>query len=454
MQLIIYFRSKMQRKKIRCIFALHLIQFICGGETMNLRETYNLEFKSKLTDTFLKTVSAFANYNDGAIIFGVNDNGETAKLHDLKKVALDIENKINDSIEPRPDYKIDIDEENGKVILKVFESEFKPYLLKNKAYMRRDSSSVPVEDRDEFKRLILSGTSQSFEELPAKTVNLTFNVLENALIKSLNIEKLSMDNLKTLGLYTDKKGYNIAAELVADKNSFRLIDIVRFGSDINVLKERVQLDGISILSAYEQAIEVYRRYYQYEKIDGVIRSRVEKIPEDAFREAIANALVHRDWSIQAAIRISMFDDYIEITSPGGLPIGISEEEYINGQVSILKNEKIGSLFNRLGLIERFGTGIKRIRYTYRNSLKKPIFKVYLNSIMIDLPIIMQEISGLSKNSSYLLNFMKNDEPLTRLQLDKLSGFEKTKTLRALEELINESFIRKIGKGKGTKYIKN
>ena len=106
----------------------------------------------------------------------------------------------------------------------------------------------------------------------------------------------------------------------------------------------------------EQVLQMFRRYYQYEKIEGTERNVVDKIPEKAFREAIANALVHRMWDVKASIKVSMYSDRIEINSPGGLPEGINEEEYLNGQISILRNPIIGNVFFRLKYIEKFGTG--------------------------------------------------------------------------------------------------
>lgn len=420
---------------------------------MKNRETYNLEFKSKLTDTFLKSVSAFANYNDGEIVFGVNDDGRPLGILELKQEALRIENKINDNISPRPDFRIDVDEDKQIIVLRVSEGDYKPYLYKNKAYMRRDAASCPVDDREEMKRLILEGLKLDFEDLESRDQELTFSVLESALAEHLKIDRLSRDILKTLGFYTEGKGYNIAASLVADKNTFRLIDMVKFGRNINEMTERVQVSHVSILSAYRQAIEMYRRYYQYELIDGAVRKKAERIPEDAFREAIANALVHRDWRIPAAVKIEMHEQYIEIASPGGLPIGISEEAYLNGQVSILRNEKIRSLFNRLGLIERFGTGIKRIRFLYSDSVNKAEFKIYANSISVRLPVIMREIRGLSEDASGMFSMLPDAQELSRIDIEKLTGFEKSKTLRLLDELLDGKLVRKTGRGRGTKYVK-
>ena len=95
---------------------------------------------------------------------------------------------------------------------------------------------------------------------------------------------------------------------MADKNHFSGIDIVKFGENISIIQKRETFENISVLDAYEKALTVFRDYYQYEVIQGIDRKKVEKIPEAAFREAIANALIHRAWDVEAQIRVLMFDD--------------------------------------------------------------------------------------------------------------------------------------------------
>ncbi|MGB4440043.1 MAG: ATP-binding protein [Sedimentibacter sp.] len=110
-----------------------------------------------------------------------------------------------------------------------------------------------------------------------------------------------------------------------------------------------------------------------EVIKGAYRETIEEIPLVAFREAIANAIVHREYMLEADVRVEIFDDRVEILSPGGLPIGITEEEYIDGRVSIPRNRIISDVFLRLGIIERLATGIRRIREYYKNSGANPEF---------------------------------------------------------------------------------
>ena len=155
---------------------------------------------------------------------------------------------------------------------------------------------------------------------------------------------------------------------------------------MSIIQKRSTFENVSVLKVYEQAIDVFRDYYQYEVIQGANRKKMEKIPEVAFREAIANALIHRVWDVNSQIRVLMFDDRIEIVSPGGLPSGITEEEYLFGKLSVLRNRNLANVFYRLGFVEILGTGITRIKQLYTKGLVKPSFEVSENAIKIILPI--------------------------------------------------------------------
>ena len=314
-----------------------------------MRETRTLEFKETITNTFLKTVSAFSNYDGGTIFFGVDDAGNIKGLSDIKQSCLDIENKINDSISPQPNYTLEIQNNDQTIKLTVKSGLQKPYLYKSKAYKRNDTATIEV-DTLEFSRLVLDGKNIRFEELPCKDQELTFEVLFHKLKESIHIETFNLDTLKTLNLYDNANGYNNAAGILADKNHFPGIDMVKFGENISVIHKRATFDNMSALTVYEKASEVFKDYYQYEEIQGTNRKKIEKIPEAAFREAIANALIHRVWDVDSQIRISMFDDRIEIISPGGLPSGITEEEYLAGKLSVLRNRNLANVFYRLGFV--------------------------------------------------------------------------------------------------------
>ncbi len=412
------------------------------------RENRNLEYKEIVTNTFLKTVSAFANYGTGRIIFGIADDLTVKGLQKPTADSLSIENKINDSITPVPDYTLEIDEKNKIIILTVREGRYKPYFYKGKAYKRSDTATIEI-GRLELTRLILEGQNLDYESLPAHTQQLSFNLLEKKLIEILHIEKLNRDIMKTLDLYSDKEGYNRTAELLADQNDFPGITIIRFGNSVDEIMDHESLEHVSALELYDKAVSMYKKYYQYEKIDGVMRRTVETIPEKAFREAVANSIVHRIWDMNSAISIAMFTDRIEITSPGGLPSDITEDEFLHSQISVLRNPRLGNVFYRLRYIERFGTGILRIRHAYEKSYRKPEFYVFENSIKIVLPTLQYELDTMDEQK--LMDVLRAGKVLTRTEIEVLTGFDKTRSLRVINRLLAKNMLDKTGQGRGTRY---
>ena len=414
-----------------------------------MHEMRNLEFKETITNTFLKTVSAFSNYDGGVIFFGMDDNGNVKGLSDVRQSCLDIDNKINDSISPQPDYTLEIQNDN-MIKLTIKSGDQKPYLYKSKAYKRNDTATIEV-DTLELSRLILEGKNIRFEELPCKEQVLTFETLHRKLKESIQIETFNQDTLKTLNLYDNKNGYNNAAGLLADKNDFPGIDIVKFGENISIIQKRATFDKMSVLDAYDKTIEVFKDYYQYEVIQGVERKKIEKIPEVAFREAIANVLIHRAWDVESQIRVFMFDDRAEVVSPGGLPSGITEKEYLSGKISVLRNRNLANVFYRLGFVEIFGTGIARIKQLYEESLRKPDFEVTENTIKIMLPVY-EENMNLTEDEKKVYNILSKTMLKSMSEIAPYVSFGKSKTAQLLKDMQKKGVVEVEGRGRGTKYI--
>ncbi len=411
-------------------------------------ENKTTEFKEKVSNQFLKTVSAYANYGSGQIIFGVSDNGEYIGFENIQKTILDIENKINDSINPSPDFTFSINR-NNTICIEVAEGVHKPYLYKGKAYRRNDTATIEV-DQLELKRLVLEGSNLSFEALEVKSTDLTFNTLSKLLMEKIHVNVVSDDLFKTLGIMDMNGKYNNAASIVADRNNFSCIDIARFGHSINEILDRNRLSNISILSAYQTAIDSFERYYEYEKIEGMHRNSIEIIPKDAFREALANAIIHRHWDINSHINIAMFPDKIEITSPGGLPSGISEFDYLENNVSILRNPILANIFFRLGYIEMFGTGIKRIKSAYSQYKVKPQFFVSETSIKIILPVT-NVLPKVTKDESIIMETLGSGYVLSSSEIVERTPFNKSKVIRLINHLCENGYVYKVGTGRGTKY---
>lgn len=266
----------------------------------------------------------------------------------------------------------------------------------------------------------------------------------------MGITAVSEDILRTLGLFTKDKKYNNAAALLSDENNFYGIDMARFGNSINEIMDRETIEKTSVLKQYDAAVSMIKRYYQYEEISGIERKKIDLIPENAYREAIANSLIHRDWSINSHIRILMFRDRIEIKSPGGLPKGITADEYVNGDISCLRNPILGNVFFRMNYVEMFGTGVKRILFAYKDAKMKPKFEITDNIISVTLPIINNHYN-VTEDEGKIINILENEGPLSSSKIAKMVGYTKSKTLRLMDSLKEKEYIKVIGNGRGTKY---
>lgn len=302
----------------------------------------------------------------------------------------------------------------------------------------------------EFKSELTNSFLKTFDELLATDQKLHFTYLEKKLQETIGIHALTEDILRTLGLYTKERQYNNAAALLSDKNTFHGIDVARFGENINYILDRNTLAGISVLSQYDQAVHMYRQYYQYEVIDGMQRRQVENIPESAFREAVANAIVHRKWNMEAHIRIAMYSDRIEIFSPGGLPDGVTKDDYLNSRVSILRNPILGNVFFRMHYIEQFGTGIRRIREAYRDNPQNPVFDISDNVIHVILPVIGHV--DMTEDMKRVYELVRAGREISSGMAAQETGFSKSKVTGILKELAAKGYVQIIGRGRGTKYV--
>ncbi len=412
------------------------------------RESKTLEYKESISKSFLKSVSAFANYGDGKIIFGITDDLKIAGMSDPVQDCLRIENMVNDNLDPLPEFFLETNADKT-ITLMVKEGLHKPYLYHNKAYKRSDSSTIEV-DRLELTRLILEGSNQSYEEQICADQTLTFESLKKILMDTLNINEFSTDTLKTLQLMNSEGKINNAGALFADQNHYKGIDIVCFGDSIDEITNRITLEKISVLEQFHKALEVFRLYYEIERIDSTERKKIELIPQKAFREAIANALVHRLWDTKSHIKVSMFHDKIDISSPGTLPAGLSESEYLKGKVSLLRNPIIANVFFRLKYIEQFGTGIQRINETYKDSILKPVYEVYENSISVILPCINADLK-LNRSEAMMLELFRNGKILSRSQVEELTGLSKSQVNKILNTFIEKNILQRIGTAKNLKY---
>jgi len=421
-----------------------------------VKESKNLEFKRELTNTFLKTVSAFANDGGGRVVFGIDDNGSVVGVANLKETELSIEQKINDTIDPVPEFSIYSSEADHTITLEVLPGKDTPYLYKGKGYYRSGTSTVEA-DRFRMRRLYLAGSDLEYEELPSRDQDLSFSVLEEHWKEKARLPDFSQGSLFSLGLYSNEDGYNNAAAILADTNRYYLIDVACFaGTDITSdVVRRERMEKISVLSAYDRAVELFLDVYRLGSGDSNLAQNGCRIPEDAFREALANAVAHRTWDNPSCIRVMMFPDRIEVMSEGGLPNGISPEQFWDGDRCVPRNPVLAGVLSRLGMMELLATGMRKIRNAYRGSIVKPDVKYGEGFLTMILPVVVNDPGNLTISEEERMVYNEVSPHILRSISDitEQVPFGKTKVTQILHRLVDMGLVRILGNGRGTKYYR-
>lgn len=420
---------------------------------MEFHESKNVELKARYTKSLLKTVSAFSNFHDGYIYVGIDDQGEVVGLQKIHEEKMVIENSINSTITPKPFFDMNIIEFDGKTILeiKVYKGDNGPYYYQNTAYMRNDTSTVPV-DGSNLTRLTLISKNLTYDQLKVSQSDLSFNYLKEKMSSVLHVTDINQAVLTTLGLFIDKT-YTNAALLLSDNGSQSqsYVDIARFKLDTNTFLDRKRFENQSLLKHFDQSMTYFQTQYpSYQSVEGIQRTTKEQVPLVAFREALSNAIIHRDYLLNSGVQISMFENRIEIVSPGGLPEGMDEEQFYRGLTSLTRNPIIANVFFRLNLIEQFGTGIKRIIDSYKLYKIQPSFDIQKFLIRIILPVTNFDYSKLEKKEA-ILSYLQAYPKSSRQNIENAIKIEKSTLIRRLNELDEQGLVSKSGNGPSTIY---
>lgn len=357
-------------------------------------ETSNIDYKVALEErkpkSWLKSVSAFANSKGGIILFGVDDSTHELKgLDNIQQVAEKITEIINARILPLPRYEINSFTENGKdfLELKIGDGPSTPYYLvidgRKEAFIRSGNQSIPAPEHI-LNNLILKGKNLTFDALPTdyKINDLSFTLLAATIKEKTNKKFDENKDFFSLGLANTEKELTNAGLLLSDQNPLKQSKIVctRWkGLNKGIIAEDAiddkEYNG-SIIALLENADSFIKNNSKMSwKVVGMERQELEEYPITARREAIVNALIHRDYQILGAeIHIDMFDDRLEITSPGGMFDGsLIQNLEIKNIPSMRRNIVIADIFSRLHYMDRRGSGLSRILESYNDSIQKPKF---------------------------------------------------------------------------------
>lgn len=446
-----------------------------------MKEGVDVEFKEldkvkgTLPDSIPKEIIAFANTEGGELYIGIRNDGSVVGVADTDDVMTRVSNVAHDTILPdiTPFIQIRPVEMEGKYVIKTTVSvgTERPYYLAKEGlkpkgvYVRRGSACIPLNEAG-IREMIMETSGKSYEECRSLNQELSFEALE-AEMKQRNIE-FGAAQMKTLKMIGDDGLYTNLALLLSDQCTHTIKIAVFQGKDNAVFRERKEFKG-SLLRQLNEAYQFLDFYNRTEaSFEGLRRIDQRDYPEDALREALLNSIIHRDYLFLGSTIINMFDDHVEFISLGGLVRGISMEAIFMG-VSQSRNPNLAAVFYRLGLVESYGTGVRKIIRLYQGSVPAPVFRSAEGAFTVELfnrneNSIHQKTSqnadteAVSGNSAReemevaIIAKAKAQGSISRKEVETLYQFGSTKAYKILKALCKEGLLIQQKSGKQTVYI--
>ena len=429
---------------------------------MLFQEAETVELKERYTEGIKKELVAFANSNGGTLYVGVQDDGEVVGLDDIDGTSLQISNCIRDSI--RPDLTMFISyrtiQVDSKQVLsvKVERGTGRPYYLASKGlrslgvYVRQGTFSVPASE-SAIRKLIKENDGDVFESMRTTEQELSFSRLETE-FSERRIE-FGRTQMRTMGLVNGDGLYTNLALMLSDQCPHIIKAAVFRGDSPSEFQDRQEFSG-SILKQLEDAYSYLNMNNRTSSvIKGLHRIDSREYPEDALREALLNAVVHRDYSNLASTFVNVYSNRVEIVSYGGLAGDITISDALNG-LSVCRNRKLAEIFYRLNLIEAYGTGLIKIQNSYSDRRRRPefiaapcSFKVVLPNMNVEGKENYSEI--VSDSDRAILKYIPRQGSASRAEIEGITGTSPATTVRQLGKLSGSGLIKVVGKGKNTRY---
>ena len=412
-----------------------------------MQEGPHTEFKGDVSERIARAAVAFSNTEGGTIFVGINDKGEVIGVADTDQTSIRCAQILKDNV--RPDItltsRISQTKIEGLDIVKIDVSEGpdKPYYLRDKGlraegvFIRRGTTNLPASE-ETFRAMVQKPRSRLFENMISFRQDLTFKFTESVFSENgLEFGPKQMESLKMMkgGQYTNL-GFMLSDQFDAQVKAALFQDEYK-----DLFLDRVEIDG-SILEQFEKVMTFINGHNTKRSvIVGTKREDTLAYPVVAVREAILNALVHRDYSMNGTILVSMYPDKMTISSPGGLNESYDLEDLKTG-ISSTRNPGLANILYRLGYIEAYGTGIPRMMRQYLNR-GEPTFKISNAVFFVTLPSLLSEVDGLEA-------LLRAKEFITRSDLEGI-GYPRASALREINLLEEEGVVEKVGGGRSTRY---
>ncbi len=422
---------------------------------MQMKESPTVEFKRELTDAVKREIIAFANTQGGELYIGIEDDGTVIGLNNAHKTLEAVSSMLHDSIKPdilvHTHLSIETLEEKEVVKIVVSLGTRRPYHLKSKGMKSsgvfiRYGTSVTNASEENIRQMIMESDGTNFETARSLQQELTFH--EATAIFEKQGLKLGTEQQRTLGFLTVDGYYTNLGLLFSDQCEHSIKCARYLGNDKLDFQDRKEFKG-SILTQVEEVFEYLTLYNaKSAHFEGLQRVEQESFPSYALREALINAVTHRDYSFSGSILIHLFQDRLEIVSLGGLVKGLTLEDIELG-VSQSRNPKLANVLYRLKWIESYGTGLQRMKESYKQNYEQPFWTVGPNAFVVTLP--KQTIATTLTEYAELDDWLKQHPEFTTKELEVYLNKSKGTVRKIVVDLLEKGQIIRLGNGPSTRY---
>lgn len=433
-------------------------------------ESQNIEYKQSWRDEYLKWICGFANANGGTIFIGKDDGGNVVGISDSKKLMEDIPNKVRDVLGILADVNLHKSKQGDFIEIVV---EGYPYPVNYKGQYHYRSGSTKQELKGTaLDKFLLQKKGKRWDGVPVPKVSAkdlkqeTFDFFRKRAFKSQRIEE---------GILTDSNEHLLENLQLKENDFLKRAAILLFhsnpenfvtGSYIKIgyfetdddLKFQDEIHG-NLFEQIEKTMDLLFTKYIKAPIsyEGINRVETYEYPKDAVREALLNAIAHKDYSGGVPIQISVYSDKIIIWNEGQLPENWTVKNLLEKHASRPYNPDIANALFRSGYIESWGRGtIKIINECKKAGIPEPVFTYDSSDISVEFrkdiynEKYLSELGLNDRQLDALLFFKKQGEIVTSAYIKKYAVVDRT-ARRDLVELVEKGLLQREGEGKGSKY---
>jgi predicted HTH transcriptional regulator len=420
-------------------------------------ETSRIELKRELNDDLERKTVAFLNSPEGGVFyFGVDDDGTVFGIDNIDKIQLQITDRLKNNILPNTLGLFDLvaEEYDGRVVLRLTVSSGmeKPYYISKYGmspkgcFLRIGSAALPMTTQM-IDDLYTKRFYPKLSSIPSPRQKLSFNTLK--LYYSGKGLELNDEFVYSLDLVDKDSNFNYAAYLLADDNGVSIKVAKYADDDKNELIENEEYGYCCLIKAADRVLEKLTiENRTFAKVTPKFREERKMIDPSALREALINAVVHNDYSREVPPVVEIFPDRLTITSYGGLPPGLSIENFFNRR-SMPRNRELMRIFKDVGMVEHLGSGMGKILKAYDPSIIKFEDKFLIVTFPFAEGFLTPNGANVgANNKESILSVIAKDTSVTINEIASQTGIPKRSLQRELKSLQDSGCLRRIGSTRG------